>query len=223
MVRRACLLQPAMGVSMIGKQRRTPTATSSSPHFVFPSPVGPTSPPPLSSGYGSLSASQHTLSEADASLTAVGGPSPSPTPAPLSKSATSPQLGWAFRVLPGYGLQYPPTFTPDTYSLARLSQSQHTPPQGAVTSQQQARAEEAGQTPPPPPRTVSDCSTQTVAPPGETGGNQGRELRWSVGLGWCMMPCCCEGQVWERLQITLALLVEMAHCFLVDYYFHLQF
>ncbi|XP_037074337.1 protein transport protein SEC31-like [Pollicipes pollicipes] len=160
-----------MGVSMIGKQRRTPTSASSSPHFVFP--PGPLSPPGLSSGYGSLSASTHTLPGAETTGISRGiAHAPPPPPpagqlAPLAKSQTSPQLGagWAFRVLPRYGLQYPPVFTPDTYSLAQM------------TELQRADSPAAGE------RSFADSATQTeagrpapalAAPPadaGEAGGS----------------------------------------------------
>ncbi|XP_043218684.1 nascent polypeptide-associated complex subunit alpha, muscle-specific form-like isoform X2 [Amphibalanus amphitrite] len=151
--------KPAMGVSMIGKQRRTPTSTSSSPHFVFPSaPLSPSGSPSPGPGAETTGISR--------GIAAHGTLSPPPA---LAKSQTSPALGWGLRVLPRYGLQYPPVFTPDTYSLEQMSGS---------------AAETASLGPAWADRCYADSATQTeagraegaasLAPPTSTTGQAGR-------------------------------------------------
>ncbi|KAK3875471.1 hypothetical protein Pcinc_019657 [Petrolisthes cinctipes] len=99
-------LKPAMGVSMIGKQRRTPSVMSprdvffssppASPTVPF-SPTLPTSPPIPSAGLSIASPSPLTL--------------PSDTP-PSVKLRSQKQI------LPHYpGMEYPPVFEPGSYSL----------------------------------------------------------------------------------------------------------
>ncbi|KAF0313109.1 Connector enhancer of kinase suppressor of ras 2 [Amphibalanus amphitrite] len=154
--------KPAMGVSMIGKQRRTPTSTSSSPHFVFPSaPLSPSGSPSPGPGAETTGISR--------GIAAHGTLSPPPA---LAKSQTSPALGWGLRVLPRYGLQYPPVFTPDTYSLEQMSGS---------------AAETASLGPAWADRCYADSATQTeagraegaasLAPPTSTAGDGARTLR----------------------------------------------
>ncbi|XP_064082102.1 uncharacterized protein LOC135198457 isoform X2 [Macrobrachium nipponense] len=97
-------LKPAMGVAMIGKQRRTPAVMSPREVFFTSPPASPTVPfssnvPPLSSP----------------ALQAVA--IPSSTSHSLSLS-TQNKVGRNQKVLPHYpGMEYPPVFEPGSYSL----------------------------------------------------------------------------------------------------------
>ncbi|KAK4319979.1 hypothetical protein Pmani_009134 [Petrolisthes manimaculis] len=121
-------LKPAMGVSMIGKQRRTPSVMSprdvffssppASPTVPF-SPTLPTSPPISSAGVSIASPSPLTL--------------PSDTP-PSVKLRSQ-------KILPHYpGMEYPPVFEPGSYSLCSSPADQ---PQ--VGSQQEGGYQDQGE------------------------------------------------------------------------------
>lgn len=95
------LPKPAMGVSMIGKQRRTPLGPDSSP-------FGPPLSPPPSAGVGSLRHNSST--QFPYTLTPKEG-SPAPAP-PLILQSTAE-------------LEYPPVFEPGTYSLSEKNVEMH--------------------------------------------------------------------------------------------------
>ena len=97
------LPKPAMGVSMIGKQRRTPLAPDS--------PFGPSLSPPMSAG-GSLRQSSSTTHFQYTLTPKEGSPAPAPplVSSPIQSSAD---------------LEYPPVFEPGTYSLSERNVEMH--------------------------------------------------------------------------------------------------
>lgn len=103
------LLKPAMGVSMIGKQRRTPLGPES--------PFGPSlSPPP--SGSLRYNSSTTTTTQFPYTLTPKEA-SPAPAP-PLIQSTGD--------------LEYPPVFEPGTYSLSEKNVEMHSSTRSSLTS-----------------------------------------------------------------------------------------
>lgn len=93
------VLKPAMGVSMIGKQRRTPLASDS--------PFGPPLSPSPSSG-GSLRKNSATTQFPYTPTSKESSPAPAP---PLIQSISD--------------LEYPPVFEPGTYSLSEKNVEMH--------------------------------------------------------------------------------------------------
>lgn len=101
------LLKPAMGVSMIGKQRRTPQMTDS--------PFGPPQSPPLNPSGGLLRATSVTPTSAGSTTHFTYTLTP--------KEATQTQHSAG-----GGELEYPPIFEPGTYSLSSATRSSALPP-----------------------------------------------------------------------------------------------
>ena len=100
------LLKPAMGVSMIGKQRRTPLGPES--------PFGPSLSPPPSAG--SL---RHNNSSATTTTATTQFPY-TLTPKEVASLPPAPPL------IPSTGdLEYPPVFEPGTYSLSEKNVEMH--------------------------------------------------------------------------------------------------
>lgn len=95
------LLKPAMGVSMIGKQRRTPLGPDS--------PFGPPLSPAFSTGGGGSLRHHSSTTQFPYTLTPKES---SPAPAPP--------------LIPSSGeLEYPPVFEPGTYSLSEKNVEMH--------------------------------------------------------------------------------------------------
>ncbi|XP_076060504.1 connector enhancer of ksr isoform X4 [Oratosquilla oratoria] len=121
-VPRTPLKQPTMGVSMIGKQRRTPGFVSPRDVFFSSPPSSPTVPlsPPLPPLLPPASPAQPPLL-----------PHTHVTTLPPGKAVNGKPKG-RLQVLPHYpGMEYPPVFEPGTYSLAPNTES----PQQTLTSQ----------------------------------------------------------------------------------------
>ncbi|XP_076060502.1 connector enhancer of ksr isoform X2 [Oratosquilla oratoria] len=115
-------LKPTMGVSMIGKQRRTPGFVSPRDVFFSSPPSSPTVPlsPPLPPLLPPASPAQPPLL-----------PHTHVTTLPPGKAVNGKPKG-RLQVLPHYpGMEYPPVFEPGTYSLAPNTES----PQQTLTSQ----------------------------------------------------------------------------------------
>lgn len=100
------VLKPAMGVSMIGKQRRTPLASDSPSSIILPPPLGS---PSLPNGGGGISSTLCTPT----SMAAMG--------ATMHFTYTLANKEPSHLIFPPTGggeLEYPPVFEPGTYSLS---------------------------------------------------------------------------------------------------------
>ncbi|XP_042237449.1 serine-rich adhesin for platelets-like isoform X2 [Homarus americanus] len=129
-------LKPAMGVSMIGKQRRTPSVMSPRDIFFSSPPSSPTTP----NKPGVVSP---VVSSTTSSISTTATYPIAPYPHNIMGKTSTPAKLRNQKILPHYpGMEYPPVFEPGSYSLCGSppDQSLYQVPLAAHLQEQQGAA-----------------------------------------------------------------------------------